>query len=321
MLPSQKHIDPHVHCRDWKQDYKATIKEVTGLARNHGVVAIFDMPNTDPPIISKYYVEERLKLAKDEGCFEGYYLYIGATNNSNQIKEAVEVATTNPKVVGIKYFTTGKGVLALTDESDQRKLYETLAECKYTGVLSVHCEKEKLFKNYRWNPQRPWSWNDARPPEAEIEAVKDQIEFATEAGFEGNLHILHVSTPGTVDIVDKARKNIRITCGATPHHLLNSTSDMRGKAGIMLKVNPPLRKKQDMFSLRQDLKNGEIDWIETDHAPHKPIEKLYFYTSGIPSLKDYSFLLQNLRDCGFSEKEISDLTYGNIKKVFTKVIE
>ncbi len=314
------HIDPHVHCRDWNQSYKATIKSVTTLARSQGVKAIFDMPNTDPQITTRELVERRIKTAQEEGCLEGYYLYIGMTAEPNQIKEAVETVKTNPRVVGIKMYA-GKSVgnLAITDENIQREIYSQLSKLGYDGVLIVHCEKESLFKTNLWNPAEPSSWNLARPIKAEVASVKDQINFARETNFQGHLHITHITSPEAVDLVNNAKRYLRITCGATTHHLKLSTSDMVGKEGLMLKVNPPLRDSQTVKTLRAYLKSGKIDWIETDHAPHTEKEKLVDYMSGIPSLESYSRFLDELKRDGFTEQQIKDLTYTNIKKVFTKV--
>ncbi|MFH1105611.1 MAG: dihydroorotase, partial [Candidatus Aenigmatarchaeota archaeon] len=229
-------IDPHVHCRDWAQAYKSTVRYVYGLAVSQGVGIIFDMPNTDPPIISENDVAKRLALAKD---FPGYYVFIGATKHPSQLSEAAHVAATNPRVVGIKMYAGGSvGDLAIIDESDQAQVYEELSKCDYKGVLAVHCEKESLFKPELWDFQKPYTWNDARPEISEIESVKDQIDFARRAGFEGILHICHVSSPRTVELVQKARKEIRITCGATPHHLTYSTDDMQDAQGLRYKVNP-----------------------------------------------------------------------------------
>jgi dihydroorotase len=318
------YIDPHVHCRDGKLSYKATIKSVTDLARSQYVIAIFDMPNTDPPIISRHDVNERIKLAQSEGCLDGYYLYIGATNDKNQLEEAVEVAMNHPRVVGIKYSTAGKGKLAIKDEDEQKKVYETLAKCDYTGVLCVHSEKESYFKMDKWNPERPWTWNMARPSTAETGAVKDQIRFVKETGFKGTLYIPHVSVPTTVDTINEARNNISIVCGVTPHHLTISTSDMKDmewKKGIMYKVNPPVRSLWSVFGLREHLKLKKINWIESDHAPHSFKDKTEKFMSGFPSLENYFDTLRKLRDWGLPKEEILDLTYTNIKRVFTKVRE
>jgi len=311
------HIDPHVHCRDWNQAYKATIKSVCELAKNQGIVAVFDMPNTIPPITSKKLVEKRLRLAEKEGCSDIYHLYIGITKDPKQIKECVKVVKEYPKVIGIKmYAGRSVGDLAIINEEDQKRVYEELVQAEYDGVLAVHCEKENLFKLELWNPNKPETWNLARPVEAEIESVKDQIKFAKETGFKGNLHICHISTPEAVNIVQKAKSRLKITCGVTPHHLTFSTLKMKGRKGIRYKVNPPLRDYKTVLELRNYLKKEKIDWIESDHAPHTREEKLFYYMSGIQSLKFYSIFLNSIKKWGISENQIFKLTYENIKRVF-----
>jgi len=320
-------IDPHVHCRDWEQSYKATIRSVTDIARKQGVVAIFDMPNTSPPIISKELVNKRLKLAEDEGCLESYYLYLGATRDPLQLREAAETVRDYEKVVGIKLYA-GKSVggLAVTSEEDQKMVYEQLASINYDDVLVVHCEKEKLFREHLWNPSSPYTWNQARPPLAEIESVRDQIRFAKESGFKGHLHITHVSTPEAVNVIQEDKDRLRISCGVTPHHLMYSIQDMKlrdgmmGKDGLKFKVNPPIRDEFSKNHLLRYLAEGKIDWIETDHAPHTRQEKMYLdHPSGIQSLRYYSVFLGWLKDMGLSDREIQGLTYDNIKRVFKKI--
>ncbi len=324
-----KHIDPHVHCRDWNEYSKATIGSVMRIAESQGVAAICDMPNTKPPIIDKDTVERRLNTAKIEGCSNGYYLYIGATRDPDQLREAADVAMHNPRVVGIKlYAGKSTGDLSVLAEEDQRNVYRVLTEAKYNGVLAVHCEEESLGRANLWVPENPSSWNLAKPPEMEIKGVENQIMFARDAGFEGHLHIAHITTPESVEIVDDARKTVRISCGATPHHLTYSTEDMMSFSCMWLKVNPPIREKGMMMRLRQLLRDGKIDWIETDHAPHLRVEKEYdhnrlpdFFKSGIRSLDNYAGFLKSLSDDGFTEEQIERLTYSNIKKVFPKITE
>ncbi len=323
------YIDPHVHCRDWDQSYKATIKSVTETARRNGVVAIVDMPNTQPPITSRELVERRLETARKEGCIEGYYLYVGATSDPAQIREAVEIVNTNRHVLGMKLYA-GKSVgnLEVSGEEGQRAVYRTLAQLGYTGVVMLHCEKESMFKMELWDPRKPFTWSLARPAEAEIESVRDQIKFAKEFGVKAHLHVCHISMPESVRLVDEARSQIRISCGVTPHHLTLSTNDMRSEAGIVYKVNPPLRDFGSMAKMRELLKRGKIDFVETDHAPHSDEEKLFgpekpasAYMSGIPSLESYSTFIETLRKDGFSDKRIQEITYSSIKKVFPKISE
>ena len=314
------HIDPHVHCRDFGQSYKATIRTTMELARSQGVIAICDMPNTDPPITSRELVDMRLKLAEEEGAIDGYYIYVGLTADPKQIAEAVDIFDSNPRVVGMKlYAGTSTGSLAVTKKEEQSRIYEELARLGYKGIVAVHCEKEDMFDMHAWNPSRPSTWNIARPPSAEVESVREQITMVATSGFKGILHVAHVSTPGAVETAFAAKKNMRITLGATPHHLALSTSDMGGDDGIMLKVNPPLREEKMVKRMRELLRLGMIDWIETDHAPHTIRDKTEKYMSGMRSLDGYSKFLNSLMRDGFSKEQVGALTYGNIKKVYTKV--
>lgn len=324
-----KHIDPHVHCRDWDESGKSTIREVMDIAKSHGFVAIFDMPNTKPPITTRELVERRLKTAEDEGCLDGYYLYVGATNDPKQIIEAASIVESNPKVVGIKLYA-GKSVggLAITEPSDQKMIFKTLADIGYTQPLVAHCELESMARPDLWVPEKPATWNLAKPPEMEVAAVRQLIGFAKETGYKGHLHICHTSTPEAVRIVDGERPTMRISCSATPHHLLYSTEDMQSTDGMRLKVNPPIRERSMMLELRELLKQGKIDWIETDHAPHRPEEKKYdpqkpkdFFMSGIRSLDGFTDFLQKMKGIGLTDRQIDSLTYYNIKNVFKKVKE
>ena len=310
-------IDPHVHCRDWNQSHKATIKDVVSLAKENGVDIVFDMPNTDPPIISGELVEKRLATAKEEDCLENYFIYIGVTKDPRQIMEAVNVVHNNKRVIGMKMFAgRSVGSISVINEKDQAVVYKTLADAGYKGVLAVHCEKESLFRMDLWDPAKPASWNRARPNAAEAESVKDQIRLAKEAGFKGTIHVCHTSTPEAVEIINGARKEMKIVCGVTPHHLLFCEDDVV-KQGLMLKVNPPIRDAKTRDGLMLALRQGKIDWIETDHAPHTTQEKLNPpYMSGIRSLELYQKLLETLRRDGFTESQIDDMTFNNIVRTF-----
>ncbi len=324
-LPAkQKHIDPHVHCRDWSQSYKSTITEVTQIARSQGIVAICDMPNTEPALTTRQRIESRLITADTQNCLDGYYLWGGATSDPDQLREMASIVQDNEHVVGMKmYAGKSTGDLAIVSEDAQRQVYKTLAEAGYTGVIVVHCEKEGLSNYNLWDPKAPSSWGRVKPPEAEVESVRDQIRLAREAGFRGQLHIGHTSVPESVRLVDQARKDMRISCEVTPHHLsLSVGNDMKDESGAVYKVNPPIRSAEMAQELTQMLKNGMIDWIGTDHAPHTRAEKEFdaskpagSYASGIQTLRTYSkFLGWLVGSNGFTESQIEQLTYSNIKK-------
>lgn len=312
-------IDPHVHCRDGKQAYKGTIKSVFEIADEQGVKRIFDMPNTDPPILSERRVQRRLKLVP--GSREGdYFLYVGATADERQLEGAVRCYEKYGEVVGVKlYAGESVGGLAVTGIEEQRKVYKTLTELGYTGVLAVHCEKEDYLRPEFWDPSEPITHSQARPKIAEIKSIKDQIKFAMETDFNGTLHICHVSCPESVELIAEARnEKMKITCGVTPHHILWDNNMLKETVGLFYKTNPPLRGKDDVAILRQHLREGRIDWIETDHAPHADNEKIYpHYLSGHPSLYLYGeFVSDFLPSIGISAEQVKNLTHGNIYMAF-----
>lgn len=316
-------IDPHVHCRDGKQAYKETIGNVFEIAKRNGIEKIFDMPNTDPPITHEKNVLERLKLVPDK-YKKDYYLYIGATSNISQLEEAIRCYNNYKEVIGLKLYA-GKSVgdLAVIESDKQQIVYETLAKLNYTGVLAMHCEKESLLNSKLWDPKKPITHCYVRPPEAEIESVREQIDFAKHANFKGTLHICHVSCHESIDLIDAARSEVRITCGATPHHLMWDEEWMNRPMGLIYKMNPPLRDFERVKKLRKQLIIGKIDWIETDHAPHTNKEKFnHPYFSGYPSLYLYNFCVNVfLPKIGISKKQIEDLTYNNIYETFKEKLD
>jgi len=315
-------IDPHVHCRDWDQNYKETIKHALLVAKKIGSSGIFDMPNTSPPINSREAIERRLTDAAKIKSPVFYGIYAGLTSDKNQIKEVVKTwKELFPKVVGLKMFAGHSvGNLGIVEEEEQKLVYQTLAAEGYDGVLAVHCEKESLLKPDLWNPVNPKSHSFARPPESEIESVKDQINFAQTSKFKGVLHIAHVSVPESIDLIERARrqKKIRISCGLTPHHcLLNYDLIPESKKGLLYKVNPPLRRKESSEKMLIFLKEGKINWIETDHAPHTLKDKLEEpFMSGFPGLPFYPHFLKFLLGNGFSKLQIRNLTHNNICNTF-----
>lgn len=320
-----RRICPHVHCRDEEEAYKTTIAEVLAHAKAQGVDIVFDMPNTKRPILTAGDVRRRLKLVPISEK-ERYFLYVGLTADSDQIEEAVRCWNIFPEVVGLKMFAgRSVGPLAVIEREDQRSVYKYLAEYGYTGLIAVHCERESDMGLVKFDPNCPVSHSLARPKIAEINSVRDQIEFAREAGFKGTLHICHVSCPESVALVQEAKlQGMKITCGVTPHHLLFSTQMQAamGLGEVMFKVNPPLRDEEDRIALLECVKRGEIDWIETDHAIHAVWEKFGEpFLSGIPSMFFYQRLIDYLLLSGVSEEQIASMTFWNIVKAFSPKLD
>lgn len=314
-------VDTHVHCRDWREEYKAKIGGVVKLAVSKGIGAVFDMPNTDPPILGMDEARKRLRTAEDQGVLENYYLYLAATPSEKQLENAVKAYEEIPRVAGLKLYTAPmKGLEALSIEQ-QEIIYSTLSSLGYRGVLAIHCEKHSLFRENLWDPWKPYTWNLARPPEAEAKCIEDQIALAKKHRFGGTLYIVHITTREGVEIVRKAREEgVSIVCGVTPHHMIYDTDHMRTPESVVLKTNPPIR---DPWTARDLLKlaaEGAIEFLETDHAPHSPQEKTGPpYLSGNRSLEIYDIAINKLIEMGASEKTIYMLTRGNAERVFKKL--
>ena len=315
-------IDPHVHLRDWKQKDKETVKHGLQVASKAGLTGVFEMPNTSPALTSRDSLVKRIELAdrviEELGIQMFHGIYAGCTKDVNQIEEVVKAHNELfPRVVGLKmYAGHSTGNMGIVDEESQQLVYLTLKRLDYQGVLAVHCEKESQLRPELWNPSNPHTHTLARPATAEVESVKDQITFAEAAGFEGTLHICHISVPETLEEVEKARNNLTITCGLTPHHAMLHDEMMHGSDGILYKMNPPLRTEDDKEYMLRALINGRIEWIETDHAPHTLKDKKEGYASGIPGFPYYPHFIQCLRQRGMPEQRIREVTHGTIEKIF-----
>ena len=168
-------IDPHAHLRDWKQAGKETVAHGLRVAWKAGLDGVFEMPNTDPPLISRAAVEERIALADAAGSPVFHGLYAGLTADAAQIEEMVRTWEQRfPRVVGLKlYAGSSTGDLSVPREADQRRVFDVLTSAGYSGVLAVHCEKESRFRPDLRNPRDPASHCRVRPPEAEIQSIRD----------------------------------------------------------------------------------------------------------------------------------------------------
>ena len=164
------YVDSHVHFRDFNQKHKETVRHGLEVARDSGLDAVFDMPNTDPPIMTRDLVEDRLRIAKEAGVSDVFYgFYMGLTADPEQIKQASDIFREFRQVIGMKlYAGHSVGNLGVINEEEQRGVYETLAREGYQGVLAVHCEKESELDPNTWNPQQPITHCHARPEKAEV---------------------------------------------------------------------------------------------------------------------------------------------------------
>lgn len=308
-------IDPHVHLRDWNQAEKETVKHGLSVAKSCGFTHVFDMPNTNPPLTDRKTILKRFELAKGiEGIT--YHLWAGITADPEQIAEMVSVYNElYPRVVGLKmFFGQSTGNMGICDYETQLTVFRKLKELNYRGVVAIHAEKESLLQPERYIQGRFETHSLARPAVAEIESVRDAVTIVEQSGFEGTLHIAHVSTKGAIEEIMKAREKMRITMGVTPHHALFTMQDAADHDRY-LKMNPPLRGEEDRRAVFASLLDGKATWIESDHAPHTRQQKENG-ASGIPGFENMLLLIETLRKAGISETRLHELTYQNAAKQF-----
>jgi dihydroorotase len=323
-------IDPHVHLRDWGQSGKETLRHGLSVAWRAGLDAVFEMPNTDPPLVTRDAIRRRIDDA-DAACrgagvriFHG--LYAGVTAVPRQVEEAVRAwKELFPRVVGLKmYAGHSTGQMGVVGPGEQALVYRTLAALGFDGVLAVHCEKEELLRPGEWDPARPVSHVRVRPPAAEVASVDDQKRLAAKTRFRGTLHVCHISTPWALDLLRGRHEasasaeppTYRVTCGLTPHHALLDANMMEGAEGMLLKVNPPLRPLPMPSMMLRRLVEGDIDWIETDHAPHTRRDKVEGFASGFPGFPFYPEFVNILSRGGLSRQRIQEVTHDAICRAF-----
>ena len=312
-------IDPHVHLRDWNQKDKESVSHGLKVAKEAGIDRVFDMPNTNPPLIDRESILSRLSLGTEEAEKIGssYSLYAGLTSDEEQIRAMVALhSELFPLVVGLKMFLShSTGNMGITEIESQRKVIRTLCELSYKGVLAVHAEKESLNDMSLEDPLDYSSHSSARPAISETESVRDIIRFCEEEKFPGHLHICHISTADAVKEVVKAKeRGLSISMGSTPHHALLNSDDARD-AERGLKMNPPLRAESDRLFIYESLKNGVIDNVESDHAPHTLDDKRKG-ASGIPCFSGMLLLYHKLKEDGVSRERLLDLFGRNVIKIY-----
>lgn len=329
-------IDSHVHLRDFRQSDLETVWNGFQVAHRLGIAGLLEMPNTNPPLISRSHMEQRLDLVEQAqrrlldryGTRIHYGMHLGLSSEPEQAREVISLwEEFFPLVAGLKmYAAHSTGKMGICEPSGQGEIYRLLSERQFTGVLALHCETQARIRADLFDPLDPSSHSLARPPEAEIESIAKQIELAQRYQFPGHLHIAHISTPEGVHLVQSAKAGgNRISSGITPHHCLLNTEYQRrlesrqSGLGHLLKVNPPLRDPDRQGKLWQMLLSGEIDWIESDHAPHLPAEKRFSagqkpgsLASGIPGLPALAKLYRRLAAESLPDGLLARLAYQGV---------
>jgi len=258
-------VDMHVHLREPGREDKETIASGTKAAAKGGVTTVLAMPNTSPAIDSL----EAVKLLKDaiKNIAEVNVLICGAITKERAGKELADIA-------GLKK----AGAVAISDDGvsvDSDELFKkALKQAKEQDVLiTSHCEDKILSNNgvvnYGFTSTRLGLKGISK--ESEYKRVQRDIDLAAQAG--ARIHIAHVSCSESIEIIKKAKKKgIKVTAEVTPHHF-SLTEESVLMYDTNFKMNPPLRSKEDLLVIKAALKDGTIDAIASDHAPHTENEK------------------------------------------------
>ncbi len=276
-------IDFHVHAREdvsGEQNYKETFRSAGEAAIHGGVVAFVDMPNNKiPPIDDESYKRKR-EIARATPV--DVLLYAGIGPGTRPLSFSVPYKAYMGPSVGELFF------------EDDQALRAALAH--YRGQwVSFHAEDPEILRENR-NARDHYR---RRPPEAEIRAVEVALALSGEFGI--HAHICHLSTEGGMRAIAKAReRGTSVSCEVTPHHLAIDLEslDKQPRPGF-LQCNPPIRPRSDRTYLLQAFREGAIDFLATDHAPHS-FEENESGISGVPHLDTFGPFLFLIREQGVS---------------------
>ncbi len=257
-------IDMHVHFRDPGHTYKEDIYSGAHAAAAGGFSVVASMPNTDPVIDNIDRVETFVRRASS--ALVNVVTY-GAVTVGEKGKELTDFIA-----------LCDAGAIALSDDGmpidDEEVMRHALKRAKHVGmIISSHCEYSDMVKNYAVNEGKisEQLGIPGRPAEAEELMIERDVRLAKE--IDGRVHIAHVSTAKSVDIIRQAKKNgVAVTAETCPQYF-TLTEDAILEKGALARVNPPLRTEEDRLAIIEGLRDGTLDCIVTDHAPHSDEEK------------------------------------------------
>jgi dihydroorotase len=260
-------IELHAHLREPGMEYKEDVGSGSRAAVCGGYSAVFCMPNTEPSIDNASVAEYVFDRGEDEGlCM---ILPHGAITQGREGRALAPMGEMGTCRAGVKGFSDDGS--PVVDSEIMRRAME-YARTMGATIIS-HSEEMSLSADGHMNEGYYSTWLGLRgiPPESEQIGVFRDICLAEKTG--ARLHLAHLSTAGSVQLVrDAKKKGLPVTCEAAPHHFsLDDSSLMTYDTN--LKMNPPLRSSQDVSALLEAIADGTIDAIATDHAPHALHEK------------------------------------------------
>ena len=309
-------IDDQVHFREPGMTHKADIYSESRAAAAGGVTSYMEMPNTKPSTTTIDLLQKKFDIAKNSSIIN-YSFFIGATNDNADLISKIDTES----VAGVKMFLGSSTGNLLVDDNEAIKKILSLSPI----IVAAHCEEDSIInKNFELYKEE---FGDNIPikhhPDIRSEAAcyfssAKAVQIAKETG--GYLHIFHISTQKELELLsDIPLEAKKISAEVCVHHLwFNDTQ--YDKLGTKIKWNPAIKKETDRLALIQALKDGKIDIVATDHAPHRIEEKENVYTkapSGGPMVQHSLLVMLELANQGcFSEEEVVKWMCHNPAKLY-----
>ena len=260
-------VDMHTHVREPGREDEETIATASRAAAAGGYTAICTMPNTDPVADTASVVEKVWALGREAGLVQ--VVPAGALSKGLAGESMSDIGEMARSVAQVRLFTDdGKGVQSALFA---RRAMEYLIA--FGGIYAEHCEDESLAIGGQMHEGDLSMKLGLRGIPAEAEELMAARDIALSRLTGCRLHLLHISTAGTVELVRRAKADgLQVTCEATPHHFTLTDEVLEGY-DPNAKVNPPLRSEDHRVAVIAGLADGTIDAIATDHAPHAIEEK------------------------------------------------
>ena len=255
-------IDLHTHLREPGREDAETVLTASQAAVAGGFTSISAMPNTNPVADTAGVVEQIFALGRTHGLCD--VNPIGAVTIGQRGETLAEMSAMNQSVANVRIFSDDGHCVA--DPLVMRRALEYVRI--FDGVIAQHAQDPNLTVDAQMNEGVVSSRLGLKgwPAVAEESIIARDVLLADHV--HSRLHICHVSTAGSVEIIRWAKeRGINVTAEVTPHHLL-LTDELAESFDPIYKVNPPLRSQRDVEALREGLADGTIDIIATDHAPH-----------------------------------------------------
>ncbi len=283
LLPGM--IDSHVHLRDQQLAYKEDFFSGTAAAAAGGVTSVIDMPNNKPVTMSPESLRERMEIAEKRAIVNVAF-YSAFPSDLSEINSIVEEGA-----VAFKLFLSQKiGGLDIEDDKTLLKAFDKVSETKVP--VAVHAEDREIIEKASEKLQKAGCIDvearlEARSPKAERKAIQRTVRLLEKTC--ARVHFCHLSSAAGLNaFVDAKKDGLPVTCEVTPHHLFLSSEHLKRLKTLAL-VDPPLRTQKDIRALWKALRQGLIDVISTDHAPHtieeKKADSVWEAKAGFPGLE------------------------------------